>query len=104
MDSIYSDRNRLAIAFVRMAVELGWNAGRGLDTGKEWEPEWCHVLYVDLPDGRQVSWHMSPDEIPLLEGIPQYTGKWDGTFVGRSKDWCTFPMEKDWLGQPGGTD
>lgn len=103
LNNIYSERNRLAIAFVRMAVELGWNAGCGMDEGKEWELEWCHVLYVDLPDGRQVSWHMSPEEIPLLKDIPKYNGKWDGSYHARSGDWCAFPMPKDWLLSPGGS-
>src|SRR3546814_5309162 len=69
----------LAIALVRAALAAGWNAGRGFDadTSKDWDDAWRHVLYVDLPDGRQVSWHMSPSEVPLLEGIPNYQGTWN---------------------------
>ena len=105
LNGIYSERNRLAIAFTRMAVAMGWPAGRGTDVGKNWEPVWCNVLYVVLPDGRQVSWHMSPEEVPLIEDIPKFEGQWDGTYHARSSDWCTFSMEKDFLGENfGGTD
>src|SRR3546814_10287693 len=54
-----------------------------------------HVLYVDLPDGRQVSWHMSPSEVPLLEGIPNYQGTWNGTFLAREPGWCQFHCADD---------
>ncbi len=89
MTDPYSQRNELAIAFAKMAILAGFNAGRGFDSdeSKQWDDEWRHVVYVDLPDGRQVSWHVSPDCVPLLEGLPQYDGKWDGSFVAREFGW-----------------
>lgn len=85
IDDVYAQRNELAIAFAKAALAAGWKAGRGTDPMAD--PEWANVVYVDLPDGRQVSWHISPDCAPLLDGLPQYTGEWDGTFVGRAKGW-----------------
>lgn len=85
IDNVYAQRNELAIAFAKAALAAGWKAGRGIDS--EASPEWANVVYVDLPDGRQVSWHMSPDCVPLLDGLPQYAGTWDGTFVGREAGW-----------------
>lgn len=88
----YSERNALAIAFARAAIAAGWPAGRGFDADadKDWNDDWRHVIYVDIPNGTQVSWHVSPKEVPLLEGLPEYNGKWDGTFVARNQSWCQF--------------
>lgn len=92
LNKVYAERNALAVAFTKAACSAGWSAGRGHDDdpAKDWEPEWRHVLYVDLPDGRQVSWHMAPDQVPALQGIPEYSKGWDGTFVARDPSWCQF--------------
>lgn len=86
----YAERNALAVAFAKTALAAGWKAGRGFDDdqAKDWAPEWRHVLYVDLPTGEQVSWHMSPAEVHLLDGLPEYTGEWDGTFLARDPVWA----------------
>lgn len=82
VNSAYRQRNNAAVALVRMALLLGWPAGRGLDNLTDNAPEWRHVVYLDLPNGEQVSYHMAPDDVPLLEGLPEYAGKWDGKFTG----------------------
>jgi hypothetical protein len=78
----YTQRNNAAVALVRMALLLGWPAGRGLDSKTESNLTWRHVVYIDLPGGEQVSYHMAPDDVPLLEGLPEYAGEWDGKFTG----------------------
>jgi hypothetical protein len=85
LDAVYAQRNELAIAFVKAALAAGWKAGRGTDP--QADHEWSNVVYVDLPDGRQVSWHIAPREAHLLEGLPYYKGEWDRTFVGRTAGW-----------------
>ena len=85
IDDVYAQRNELTIAFAKAALAAGWKAGKSIDPMAD--PEWANVVYVDLPDGRQVSWHMSPDCVPLLDGLPQYAGTWDGTFIGRETGW-----------------
>lgn len=82
VDTAYSQRNNAAVALVRMALLLGWPAGRGLDDKTDSAPEWRHVVYLDLPNGEQVSYHMAPADVPLLDGLPEYAGKWDGEFTG----------------------
>ncbi len=85
---VYSERNRLAIGLAKMARLAGLNAGKGIDSEKkEWDPEWRNVIYVDLPKGQQVSWHISDKEVGLLKGLTKYKGKWSGTHLGRSEDW-----------------
>lgn len=82
VDTAYTQRNNAAVALVRMALLLGWPAGRGLDDKTDNAPEWRHVVYLDLPNGEQVSYHMAPADVPLLDGLPEYAGKWDGKFTG----------------------
>lgn len=82
VDTAYTQRNNAAVALVRMALLLGWPAGRGLDDKTDNAPEWRHVVYLDLPNGEQVSYHMAPADVPLLEGLPEYAGKWDMKFTG----------------------
>jgi hypothetical protein len=88
LNTIYAERNALAVAFCKAAVLLGWPAGRGTDSDHpEWGSEWRHVVYVELPGGQQVSWHIAPAQIDLLDGLPTYTGEWDGTFAAREQGW-----------------
>lgn len=84
-DRAYGERNALAVAFTKAALAAGWKAGQGIDNDpeKDWGPEWRHVVYVQLPDGQQVSWHMAPAQLALLQGLPEFDGQWDGTFVAR---------------------
>lgn len=82
VNSAYRQRNNAAVALVRMALLLGWPAGRGLDNLTDNAPEWRHVVYLDLPNGEQISYHMAPADVPLLDGLPEYPGKWDGKFTG----------------------
>ena len=78
----YRQRNNAAIALVKMALMLGWPAGRGIDNKKDNDMEWRHVVYIDLPNGEQVSYHMAPDDVIHLEGLSAYAGKWDGKYTG----------------------
>lgn len=95
LDRAYSQRNNAAVALVRMALLLGWPAGRGLDNLTDNAPEWRHVVYLDIPNGEQVSYHMAPADVPLLDGLPEYAGKWDGKFTGTTA-WADLVPE----GQP----
>lgn len=89
MDDIYSQRNSLAVALAKVTLLHGGSAGRGYDTTPEkgWDPEWLHVVYVEVPGVGQVSWHMGPNDLPRLESLPQYAGTWDGTAHGRDPSW-----------------
>ena len=102
LDGVYTQRNALAIAFAKAAIAAGWVAGRGFDSGapKGWSDDWRHVVYVDLPDGRQASWHMSPECVPLLDGLPEYIGAWDGTSIARDAEWCRFSYDRQQRGEP----
>lgn len=86
---VYTERAALAVAFARLALSNGWAAGVKPATPEQWT-----VLYVDLPGGEQVSWHIAMEDEPLLAGLPPYPGQWDGKFTGRNPDWCQLiPMQ-----------
>ena len=72
LDDAYFDRNLLALAFARMALDRGWTAGVRTDPD---DPDWP-ILYVDTPHG-QVSWHLPAREFDL-SAWPAYPGTWDG--------------------------
>lgn len=88
-DSAYTQRNSLAVALAKVTLLHGGTAGRGFDysPAKNWDPEWLHVVYVDVPGVGQVSWHMGPKDLQRLESLPAYTGKWDGTCLGKDPAW-----------------
>ena len=86
VDAVYSERNRLAAAFARMALAAGFKAGKGVDPD---ETKWP-VVYVDTPNG-QVSWHIAEADQGVLEGMPQYNGEWDGKFTARDPAWSVWP-------------
>lgn len=77
-EEAYLDRNQLAQAFARLALEQGWTTGLSIDPD---EPDWP-VLYVDTPAG-QISWHLPKHEI--IGEWPRYQGKWDGHTVEQKR-------------------
>lgn len=89
LQQIYSERNACIIAAVKLALKAGLPAGRGTDPNAM-SSEWAHVVYISLPGGQQVSYHISPDQVHLLEGLPTYPHEWDGTYLGRDADWCKY--------------
>lgn len=91
----YRQRNNAAIAMVKMALMLGWPTGRGIDSKVENDMEWRHVVYIDLPNGEQVSYHMAPDDVIHLEGLPEYRGKWDGKYTGTTTWHSMLPCQVD---------
>lgn len=62
-DTNYDARYPFVFEAACVALEIGYKAGIRIDPN---EPEWP-VVYIDLPQIGQVSWHM-----------PQYPQEWDG--------------------------
>lgn len=59
----YDLRNAATFHALHYAILLGYPCGVGFD---EKEPDWP-VVYIDLPNIGQISWH-----------TPGYPGEWDG--------------------------
>ncbi len=87
MMQIYRERAIAAVLAAKMALHAGFAAGVGRDMSNPQEPEeWRVVLFIDLPGGGQVSWHISPNDQDLLRGLPRYEKPWDGTSEGQTGD------------------
>lgn len=78
-DRAYSQRAIAAVAFAHTVLSLGGRAGTGRDSREDQPDAWRVVLYVDTPAG-QLSWHIAPADQPMLQGLPEYTQPWDGTY------------------------
>lgn len=79
-DAAYRERNACVALIAHMALSLGWRAGIGQHEdkpGEDWDPEWRTLVTIDLPTG-QASWHFHNSHKHMLEGLPSYSGSWDG--------------------------
>lgn len=84
-DKAYTQRAIVAIAFANTVLANGGSAGVGTDDREDQPSNWRVVLYVDTPAG-QLSWHIAPSDQYMLDGLPQYTKPWDGTFNSSNTD------------------
>ena len=93
---VYAERNRIAQALGKMAMEMKYNVGIKNDS----EDKEYVILYIDLPTG-QVSWHIPRRE--LIGKFPEYNGNWDGhqieTKIERVEEYIKKDVEKKklWL-------
>lgn len=78
-DAAYAERDQVVALCAKMARAMGLRVGMGLhpEDDKDWDPEWRHIVYIDLPTG-QVSWHVRDSEMPLFAGVDEYPGTFDG--------------------------
>lgn len=76
-DLAYTERNKMLVALCKMAIKLGCVAGIGSHEGEEWEDDWRHIVFIDLPTG-QASWHIHDSEKDNFSFLSEYYGKWDG--------------------------
>lgn len=73
LNAAYRERNQAAQLAAALGDKGGWPVGWGVDPS---EPDWP-VLYIYLGSWGQLSWHMPRADV--LEGLPDFTGTWDGT-------------------------
>lgn len=78
-NNAYFERNQCVPALCKLALALGYKAGRAIHPKDdlEWEDDWRHMVFIDLPTG-QVSWHFHDTEVWLIDWMPWYQGAWDG--------------------------
>ncbi len=72
----YAERNMCVALIARLAEMLGYKVGMKQHEGEEWEDEWRHVIFIDLPTG-QLSWHLHDSELENFPGIVPYLKEWD---------------------------
>lgn len=68
----YSERNKLVALLSKI-----FPASIETHDGEEWEDDWRHVVFINLPTG-QASWHIHDSELPLFEHLESVGNKWDG--------------------------
>jgi hypothetical protein len=71
-DAAYLERNQVVAALAKC-----FPSGLARTAIEGWSEDWHGCVYIDLPSG-QVSWHFHDSQAYLFDGLPQYTGKWDG--------------------------
>jgi hypothetical protein len=71
VQSVYTERNAVVMAFVLFAMTQGWKGGvKFFDEDPMWP-----VILIDTPKG-QCSWHVPMETVPST--MPLYEGEWDG--------------------------
>jgi hypothetical protein len=71
-DAAYEERNRLVALLARM-----FPSGLAKTAIEGWSEDWHNCVYINTPAG-QLSWHIHDSQMYLFEGLPPYTGQWDG--------------------------
>lgn len=78
LTKVYAERNICVALLANYAQRFGHLVGiRAHEGTEEWDNEWRHVLFIDLPTG-QISWHLHDSELVNFPNVPIYGGKWDG--------------------------
>ena len=72
LDGAYNERNRLVAFMARL-----FPSGLKKTDIPGWDEAWHGCVYIDLPTG-QASWHFHDREAHLFDGLPPYSGEWDG--------------------------
>lgn len=76
LDRVYSERNKCVALIAQLAKMLGMNCGIKIHQGENWEEDWRHIFFLDLPSG-QVSWHLHDSELENFPTLRPYTEAWD---------------------------
>lgn len=79
-DTAYAERDMVLAVVARMALQLGYPVGVGMDfPGDETDgtPDFGTVIFVELPTG-QISFHVRDAERTWFAFLPRYDHDWDG--------------------------
>lgn len=79
-DAVYEERNRVVAGLARLALDGGgdaWRAPHDPDDGS-WDPEWRTIIFIVLPGGAQLSWHIHDRERGLFAFLRDGPNAWDG--------------------------
>lgn len=71
-DAAYLERNQVVAALAK-----AFPSGVARTAIEGWSEDWHGCVYIDLPTG-QASWHFHDSQAYLFDGLPPYTGAWDG--------------------------
>lgn len=71
-DGAYLERNKLVALLATL-----YPSGIKRTAIEGWSEDWHGCVYIDFPWG-QASWHYHDSHAHLFDGLPPYTGVWDG--------------------------
>lgn len=72
-NAAYAERNMLVALLARH-----YPSGIKRTAITDWDPAWHNCVYIDIPKVGQLSWHYHDNEAYLFDGLPEYTGNYDG--------------------------
>lgn len=78
LNEVYKERDLVPALAVAFAQENDVNVGIKQHQGEDWDDDWRNVVFIDLPDFGQVSWHIHKDELINFRYVGAYNDKWDG--------------------------
>lgn len=78
-DDAYSERNKLVALVAHFTLSIGglaWLAQHPDDPN--WDSDWRTIVFVVLPNGSQLTWHIHDSERELFDFLPDGPNTWDG--------------------------
>lgn len=74
-DEAYSERNQCVALLSKLLP--AWLEQH--PEGEDWEPAWATIVFMMLPNGSQISWHLHESELHMFTHLEHRTGhSWDG--------------------------
>jgi len=73
-DRAYRERNMLVSALSKIYPS---HLSKHIDTGENWDEEWCNVVYIYGPNG-QMGWHIHINDLDLFSHLKYEENHWDG--------------------------
>lgn len=79
-DAAYKERDMvLALAIDALCAHgLHCWMGRHEEADAAWENDWRNIVYVELPNGQQLSWHIHDSEVAWFPRLEREDTPWDG--------------------------
>ena len=79
-DAAYKERDMVLALAVSALMAHGFPCwlGRHEESDPAWENDWRNIVYVELPRGEQLSWHIHDSELPWFSQLEREDTPWDG--------------------------
>lgn len=91
--SVYKERNALVCLLSK--IEPSYLA-RHLDSDTGWDEDWRWIVFICLPDGQQVCWHIHDSERADFNHLEVEDNNWDGHTTEQKYERIS-AQKKDWM-------
>lgn len=83
LDSVYAERNLVVALALKFAHIQGLDTWIGEDKRCDIGSQWKNVVFVKLPNGKQLSWHIHDSEVSQFKFLKRdLEHEWDGHTTG----------------------